>query len=601
MLMKDKRPVNKFLIILLSFCIVSTFPLLPQESSYTAIVYAAAKGAAVKSIKLNHKTYTLKKGKKVTLKATIKPKKASGRKILWKSSNTKIAAVSKKGVVKAGNKTGKVTITATVKGTKKKAKCTVYVTNGKLGKLSKKVLYGKPIALMNDYGAFLSVDKDNETLILSDKPYMWRLEKGKNGSHIVSDKKRKLMFDLNNAWYEAGNKVHLYEDTGYECQFWNLTARGDGFIITSAEKPAWCVASAEKGFTLQKKSKAGKNDTWKIIKGGRWADVYVSSAKYPFYHWKGVSFTPTPEFWNKFDDAGITADMRAEDVDAEDIYAQYAIVEPYNNSPHDKFDFFSVDFYTPSQPDATYWSLANWYMDCREYRKRHGYTGEYTDGAYAGFQNTDNRTKKIMSMWETYFTKADGSQFTLVPECVYPKDEATSFDNEGSGTSLIAPFKWKPNTWYRFVLRSWTKGNTTYVGTWAEDLSSGKVSLLAVYNTFLPKSFMKGVPFQFLENFGSGTHSEYRQMKLKNYRLHTIDTDEWIYLENADMSIWATSEVEHRGTYRFSAKERTLTVETCGIGKDVCRGMDDKETVFRVRMRPAYSRLKMSKYKIPSL
>ena len=50
---------------------------------------------------------------------------AKPKKIKWKSSNKKIATVSKKGLVKA-KKAGKVTITA--KQGKKKAKCTIVVT-----------------------------------------------------------------------------------------------------------------------------------------------------------------------------------------------------------------------------------------------------------------------------------------------------------------------------------------------------------------------------------------------------------------------------------------------------------------------------------------
>ena len=65
----------------------------------------------VTSIKLNKKTITIKKGEKETLKATILPSNASNKSITWKSSNTKIATVSNKGVVTA-KKDGTVKITA---------------------------------------------------------------------------------------------------------------------------------------------------------------------------------------------------------------------------------------------------------------------------------------------------------------------------------------------------------------------------------------------------------------------------------------------------------------------------------------------------------
>ena len=74
--------------------------------------------------KLNKTQYVLAKGGKVTLKATISPKKAKkGNKVTWKSSNKKVATVSK-GTVKA-KKAGKTTITAKVSG--KTFKCSVTV------------------------------------------------------------------------------------------------------------------------------------------------------------------------------------------------------------------------------------------------------------------------------------------------------------------------------------------------------------------------------------------------------------------------------------------------------------------------------------------
>ena len=77
----------------------------------------------VKKIKLKAKK-TLKAGKKLKIKATVTPKKATNKKLTWKSSNKKYATVNSKGVVKA-KKAGKgktVKITAKAKdGSGKKA------------------------------------------------------------------------------------------------------------------------------------------------------------------------------------------------------------------------------------------------------------------------------------------------------------------------------------------------------------------------------------------------------------------------------------------------------------------------------------------------
>lgn len=87
-------------------------------------VQAAAKKENV-AISLNKQVYTLKKGKSVKLKATLN-KAAKKKGVEWKSSNSKIASVSKNGKVTA-KKNGKATITARVKGTKANAKSRITV------------------------------------------------------------------------------------------------------------------------------------------------------------------------------------------------------------------------------------------------------------------------------------------------------------------------------------------------------------------------------------------------------------------------------------------------------------------------------------------
>ena len=85
------------LALLLALCMVSSFGFTFGEGN----VYAAAKTKKVKvtSITLNHKVYTVKRGKSLKLKTTIKPTKAKkSAKIVWKSSSKKYATVSSKGL-----------------------------------------------------------------------------------------------------------------------------------------------------------------------------------------------------------------------------------------------------------------------------------------------------------------------------------------------------------------------------------------------------------------------------------------------------------------------------------------------------------------------
>ena len=118
---KVRKYLRTALSVMLALALTAGLVLVPV----TQTAYAAKKTVKAKSVTLNHKVYTIKKGKTVTLKAAVKPKNASQKKIVWTSSKKKVATV-KNGKVK-GLKKGKVTITAKVKGTKKTAKATIYI------------------------------------------------------------------------------------------------------------------------------------------------------------------------------------------------------------------------------------------------------------------------------------------------------------------------------------------------------------------------------------------------------------------------------------------------------------------------------------------
>lgn len=110
--MRNTRRILPACIMLLLFVAISVFP--------------AEAGRKVKSPTLSKTSVKLDAGKSVRLKV----KKAEGKKVTWKSSNKKIATVSKKGLVKA-KKAGKCTVTAKVG--KKALRCRVTVRKGKTG------------------------------------------------------------------------------------------------------------------------------------------------------------------------------------------------------------------------------------------------------------------------------------------------------------------------------------------------------------------------------------------------------------------------------------------------------------------------------------
>ena len=89
----------------------------------------------VTSIKLNARLKTIYNGKSFVLKATVNPKNAAYKAVTYKSSNTRYATVTSKGVVK-GIKPGTAYITVKAKdGSNKYAKCKVVVKQQKATKL----------------------------------------------------------------------------------------------------------------------------------------------------------------------------------------------------------------------------------------------------------------------------------------------------------------------------------------------------------------------------------------------------------------------------------------------------------------------------------
>lgn len=102
----------------------SAYPKLKATENMTLPDVVEATG-----VKLNKATAKVEGGKTVTLKATVTPANASDKGVTWKSSNSKVAAVSTKGQVK-GVAAGTATITATTHNGKT-ASCKVTVTNTK--------------------------------------------------------------------------------------------------------------------------------------------------------------------------------------------------------------------------------------------------------------------------------------------------------------------------------------------------------------------------------------------------------------------------------------------------------------------------------------
>ena len=131
------RKINKTLTLILTLVMILTITYQPIEAS------AASAKPVVKASKT-----VISKGTKTQLKAVCGNKNVT-KKATWKTSNKKVAAVSRSGKLTA-KKAGTVYITATYKGkTSKRVKITVAET--KLNKTSLKIATGKTYTLKATY------------------------------------------------------------------------------------------------------------------------------------------------------------------------------------------------------------------------------------------------------------------------------------------------------------------------------------------------------------------------------------------------------------------------------------------------------------------
>ena len=109
--------------------ILTLITMLLFTQTVSAVSFNPDTAVKVKKVAFNRTAVTLTRGQKITLKATVIPSNAVRKTLKWTSSNTRVAKVTNKGVVK-GVKAGTATITArAIDGSGKKAVCRITVRN----------------------------------------------------------------------------------------------------------------------------------------------------------------------------------------------------------------------------------------------------------------------------------------------------------------------------------------------------------------------------------------------------------------------------------------------------------------------------------------
>lgn len=164
--------------LIMSMCFSQTIPQTAEAAGSKKAVKTVILKA--RSKKDNKKTVTLKKGAKVKLTVAVNPAKAK-KSVTFKTSNKKVATVSKKGVITAKNKKGTAKITVKVKGKNGKTTTTwlkVYVEPKHTWKkhTATKKVWVPNIVTVDDYervhGAQLWRKVDDKTSV-DDGPIFW--------------------------------------------------------------------------------------------------------------------------------------------------------------------------------------------------------------------------------------------------------------------------------------------------------------------------------------------------------------------------------------------------------------------------------------------
>ena len=246
----------------------------------------------------------------------------------------------------------------------------------------------------------------------------------------------------------------------------------------------------------------------------------------------------------------ITTNVKAEEEDWDKSF--YFTSDPYLDDTYGFFDTASIDFYINQDARETYWALWDWTFDLDDFIEENGYASAEGAGGYCGIQTVDNEKKALMSIWQTEYSTNGSNKKILNATNVYPGNEGT-FDNEGSGVQKFINYNWKTKRWYRMVIHSWydKQTNHTFAGTWIQDLTDNKWTLLTYYDTNIKHTCFSGSMEQFQENFDPDYAYEVREMFFKNIYLKEIDNDDFISINKSFLDYYY--DYGHKGRHEFGS------------------------------------------------
>ncbi|MDB1446932.1 Ig-like domain-containing protein [Bifidobacterium adolescentis] len=199
---------------------------------------------------------SLKSGASAQLTATVKPDNATDRKVTWTSSDSSVANVMGTGVVTAGSKAGKATVTATAGGKSASVEVTVeaqdpYAELDALAKAHASDLedgtYTVSTALKD--GMVLDVadgsakDGANARLWSSNgtKAQRWTVSHDSKGYVTLRNVNSGKALDVKDGKAANGSNVQQYAPNSYRSQKWAAVRSGSVYKLVSALSPSMAL------------------------------------------------------------------------------------------------------------------------------------------------------------------------------------------------------------------------------------------------------------------------------------------------------------------------------------------------------------------------
>ena len=199
---------------------------------------------------------SLKSGASAQLTATVKPDNATDRKVTWTSSDSSVANVMGTGVVTAGSKAGKATVTATAGGVSASVEVTVeaqdpYAELDALAKAHASDLedgtYAVSTALKD--GMVLDVadgsrkDGANVRLWSSNgtKAQRWTVSHDSKGYVTLRNVNSGKALDVKDGKAANGSNVQQYAPNSYRSQKWVAVRSGSVYKLVSALSPSMAL------------------------------------------------------------------------------------------------------------------------------------------------------------------------------------------------------------------------------------------------------------------------------------------------------------------------------------------------------------------------